>query len=309
MSNIIAPQKVLHLYQELEKKKHVFNQSNPPDFLITRKINGWYGFVDMDLIHKTKSPITSRQLKGIKSLEHYEHLFKNLMLFLSNNFPELKNIRLIFEIIIPDLPFEVMSGILNRTKGDCILPFGEVKFYFHDLVFLDKLNSPASCRLEKLNYSLNAFINYTRSDYSYSRVIKILRTLTISNNLTNISNIAERQIELGEEGIVLKAVNSPYSPGKRNSDLLKIKVEAETMMKVIELEETTGDKGNDSLQLVVEDIVGTTTKLRVGNHKDLNFIYDNNIIGKEVSMVYMMKSNKGGYVQPRLNPKFDITKL
>lgn len=306
---MLLPQLCLNLANELQKKKHVFT-SGSPCYSVTIKKDGVYGFVDFNLKSYTKSRITSRQLKTIRSLEKYELLFEKVLhLLCCNRSPEISSsttVRLIFEIVVDDVPFGVGAGLLNKSVGDYALPLGKVKFYCHDLVLLDNLSVPATVRqvlLKEIVFYRNLGLRAEELTFIF------LDQIGLASSPQELIDLAQEYISLGEEGIVAKRLYSHYSPAKRNSDLLKVKVETTELMEIVDLVYSIGGKGNDAWCLEVKATDGTTTQVVVGKHEYLDLLLNDErrgFVGKKVSIVYMCRSHLGGLLQPRLDPNKDL---
>jgi bifunctional non-homologous end joining protein LigD len=104
----------------------------------------------------------------------------------------------------------------------------------------------------------------------------------------------------GGEGIVAKRDTSIYMVGKRNSDLLKLKLELTVDCLGVALEETVGDKGNSGLVLVSQRKSGVLVRTVIGKHVDQELFRKDkyNVIGKVVQVKAMEEYADGQLRQP-----------
>lgn len=181
----MKPQKALHLYIEKDKKKPKYIGHH---YMLFQKYDGWYGYLEHGKMH-------SRAGRVIPSLEHL-------------NFPVLSG-RLIFEILIHDVPeFHILNGILNRKK-----PCNNAYFKVHDLV------------TDVKTIFGQRFENADKEIYRLGDDFTLAPPLGMSYDPLTWQQAAEKVWSMNGEGIILKRLDAPYSAGKRNADLMKIKEE------------------------------------------------------------------------------------
>lgn len=265
MCNILLPQKVLSLEKELAKK----NPKLSGEYMLTIKQDGWWVSIRYD---KTKdtwgSPISSSG-REIPSLVWSIELF--------NKLPKPKtDCILIAEAIIPDTPFYIINGKLNKSVGsvDC----RDVEFRVHDLLLGNIVVSA------KERYTLLIQL----ADKVPNIVIEKL-LLVAPYNAKVWQHLFETTITQGFEGIVAKKADSTYQQGKRNSDLLKLKLECTVDCLAVRLEEGVGEKGNPSLTLVSQRANGTEIRTVISKHSDQALFRSNpdSIIGKVIQIKAM----------------------
>lgn len=245
MSIPFMPQKVLHLHKELEKKK----PNIVGDYMVTIKEEGWY-----ILIHYIKNLGWQTPL----SYNSTKKTFREVPSFVwtSSTLQELPtpqwNCTLIVESIIPEVPFEKANGIFNRLE-----PCYDVMFCMHDLI-VPSLPNLTSIERWNLLQSLDTS--------GCGKLFKKLELLQVSSfNQLLWENLAAKYIAKGEEGVVFKKADAPYQFGKRNSALLKLKMECEKDLQVISLEESKGKKGNIGYTLVSKGKNGVTVRTVVNS--------------------------------------------
>lgn len=270
-------QKCLHLKDELAKK----NPKLQGDFIITEKYEGWYTTVYYDG-EKFHNPVSSagREIPAFSWVA-------NLL-----NTPKLghnKPFMLIAEAYLEDTPFETLNGIFNRSKGDCLCR--EVIFKVHDAVPLD-IAVPAVNRMLFLRQII-AILNNSSTQY-----VAPLYTGEYSESIWN--HYFEFITSNGGEGIVAKRASAFYQQGKRNSDLLKLKLECTVDALAIQLLEDIGEKGNPSLTLVSQRKNGIVIKTVISKHSDQKLFREDagNVLGKVVQIKAMEEYSNGQLRQP-----------
>lgn len=274
MSVRLGIQKVLHLHLE-EAKKTPKIKGN---YLVTEKLDGWFTYIDYSketgwgLIH-------SRQERVIPSL------VKNTF-FHSLPTPN-EDCRLISEAIIPGLDFHTLNGLLNRSKGECQV--ANVEFHLHDIVFPESLHLSNAERFNIL-YEIPETTN-----------IKHIKLLSYCNDRDIWMHYANKVWEKGGEGIVLKADRAVYRPDKRDSSLMKVKLEERVIGECVSIYYTTGEKGNSNLNIEVRLPSGVVVDVRVPKHKDIEKIEENKsyILGQSIGLKCMCILPDGKLREPR----------
>ncbi len=275
---MFKPQKVLSLNDELKKK----NPKLSGEYMITTKADGWFVVIPFRSKLGWQTPLSSA-MREIPSLIWTTSLLAKL------ERPRF-DCYLIAEAIVPGLSFPETNGLLNRSKGNCDC-LG-VKFLLHDLVIPAQSNLTALQRwdiLQKLELS------------PVSKHFAKIPLLEVSEfNESRWKRRFENEINKGEEGIVLKQSNEIYQFGKRNSSLLKMKLECLVDALAIRFEEGVGEKGNDSLTLVSKRSNGVEIRTVISKHVDKELFRSKPevIIGKVVSIKAMEEMEDGQLRQP-----------
>lgn len=276
----MKPQKALHLYIEEDKVRPKYTGYS---YCVFRKYDGWYGYKDGDgFIH-------SRQCRPIPSLSEF-----------SVDIPTIFSGRLIFEIMIDGVEeFHIMNGMLNRSVGDCqaknvylmvhdYIPLGgsQVKFYDRYVMAQDIVHAIGDER------------------------IRISPMLAITPKIDTWKMLANQVWEDGGEGVVLKRVDAPYSPDKRNYDLMKIKEEVTADLIVVGMTEGEGKYVGTLGALILEDkdfgrhsVSGMTDQQR-----DEWWANPAEIKGRVVEIKAMKRLADGTYREPRFKAiRYDKT--
>ena len=227
----MLPQKAKHLYLENQKKNpaHIGH-----DYMIFEKHDGWYGYIDIG------SPIMSRQLNAIRSMTDFSTAlnarFEEVM-------PGMRG-RMIFEILVEGSPvFKDLNGILNRheqAKNAYLLVHDFIVEGVEDHMFSSRYEV---AKLIVADLGLPKVRMATLLDYS-------------SDQPDQWQAIAELIWDNGGEGIIAKKRAALYSPGKKNADILKIKLEKSEEMKVVGKLEGEGKYVGMLGKLIVEDVHG-----------------------------------------------------
>jgi len=276
----MKPQKALHMFQESDKKnpKYIGHEYN-----IFKKHDGWYGYMDGCEF------ICSRQGRPIPSLLEFGKDIQNVF-----------SGRLIFEILIEGVPdFHIMNGILNRTIGDCSAK--GVYLMVHDYIPLEGVDTVFADR-----YAMASAI-VRELDHPSIRTSPILAT---SNSKQVWEAVASEVLMNGGEGVVLKRVDAPYSPDKRNYDLMKIKEEVTADLIVVGMTEGEGKYVGTLGALILEDkdfgrhsVSGMTDQQR-----DEWWANPEEIKGRVVEIKAMKRLADGTYREPRFKAiRYDKT--
>jgi ATP-dependent DNA ligase len=269
----MLPQKALHLYIEEEKKSPNINHN----YIISEKLDGIYGYIDY--INGSWGHIHSRHQRVIPAFIHARKEFEKLQ-------PQTNNFRLIFEIYTEGLDFHTQNGIYNRSVGDCDAI--EAKFYLHDMVYFNDLKVQAQERYDELYWA----------DFKTDRIL-VHSVLAISDNKDEWYNYFNEVIEKGGEGIVLKRTDAPYQPDKKNSSLMKIKLEKSFDLLCTGWYKTIGEKGQVNYNLKLKRKSGVELDVRLGKHSDIDLLLadEKNFVGKVIEVKCMKEITKGGMLR------------
>lgn len=201
----MKPQKALHLFIEEEKKKPKYKNHN---YMVFEKYDGWYGYYD------SGETIRSRSMRHIPSVEHLGEMLAGKLE---------RHGRLIFEILIDGVTdFPTLNGLLNRSVGDYRCK--DAYLVAHDFIPLGHSGLPFKERYIALADIL-CEINHPK--------LMIADYITISDDINEWKSCAEEIWSNKGEGVILKRLDAPYSPDKRNYDLMKIKEEIDLDLLVV----------------------------------------------------------------------------
>ncbi|NQZ74603.1 MAG: hypothetical protein HRT61_00565 [Ekhidna sp.] len=243
----LKPQKALHLYldEDKAKPKHVGH-----DYSVMEKYDGWYMFIDC--IDGEWQDITSRNMNVISSMQNYTKMFKEQV-----PAPK-KDCRLIFEGVVFDeatgfpIEFKTVNGWFNRKQ-----PIHKhVTLMCHDIVFFDMEDKPFKLRYENLKQFLS---QAAMQKQDILLTLNLVSVLHCSSNKAMWQEIYESiclKYNNNGEGVILKKDDAPYSYGKKNADILKIKCEKTFELKVVGILEGEGKYKGTLGKLKVEDANG-----------------------------------------------------
>lgn len=271
---LIKMQKALHLKDALKKK----NPKIDGDYIITEKIDGWYGYLDY-MPNQGWEAIRSSSGRIIPSMTWLSSILKE-----SLPYSRYKT-RLVFEITIPDTPFHILNGILNRKNEQA----ESAVIVCHDVINLEK-PVLAYRRMRELQDVFRTVTN-----------LKIAEVLRISANRAKWELDFKAVVDAGGEGIVMKQADGVFLPGKRNSTLLKWKEEITLDLEVVQVYETIGKKGEPALSLKLRRISGV--EIAVVVPKDVDRIAWTNdpslVVGKVAEIKAMKELANGKLREPR----------
>lgn len=275
---MFKPQKVLSLKDALKLKI----PKTQGIYYITEKIEGWFVYIGYSHIRGHWGVCKSSNGRAIPSLEHMTKVF--------NLLPKPHEDCILIAEVTTDNPFHITNGILNRSVGNykCENPI----FYFHDIIFINSPFISSQTRyhvLQDLEESFNK---------DYFKLLPILHVGKYNRDVWQ--SIFETIANKGGEGIVAKREDSIYLPGKRTSDLLKLKLECTVDCLADRLVESYGEKGNASLTLISKRKNGTEVLTVISKHEDQDNFRNNplSILGKVVEIKGMEEYEDGQIRQP-----------
>lgn len=274
-------QKVLSLKDELAKK----NPKLQGKFFLTEKFDGWYVQIHYNPLTGWESPISSAG-RHIPSLAWLKEEF-NSIYFPKSSTPFI----LIAEVYLKETPFHITNGLLNRSVGDCALR--NVTFVLHDCLDVTAIALNAKDRLDNL-VNFHSYL-YKHTDYQFDLVNILDET---EYNYSRWQNVFDSVTNKGGEGIIAKRIDSFYSAGKRNSDLLKLKLECTVEAIAMELEHTIGEKGNTGLTLISQLANGIKVRTVINKHEDIALFTNNSsLLGNTVVQLKAMEELEDGQLR------------
>lgn len=283
MTFLFAPQKCLDLETELKKKKPQLQGH----FMETIKEDGWYAYLTYHAASKSWQPIKKSSMNVCES---WKWLYEEKVL---DQLPKPnQDAILIAEAIIPGMEFEIMNGLFNRTVGD--YSCRDVEFHFHDLIFPNDLRQAYQrwlkvCEFEEL-------LDSKVRKYFKQMDLQTIEDFDKAAWLGKLENVVSR----GEEGLVFKRTDSLFYPGKRNSNLIRLKMSCKKDVLVEMVEEGWGEKGNKSYTLICRRKNGVEIRVVMSRHSDIeNYLKDaSSIVGKVIEVKAMDEFPDGKLRQP-----------
>lgn len=286
---MFKPQLALHLYKEEAKKKPSIGTDM---FVVFEKYDGWYGSMELRPYVDTSEPcILSRADRAIPAVQWLaESIAAD-----NNSLPADARIngRLIFEILLVDVKeFSELNGILNRTKGNCAAKQAYLKV--HDFIPANGEHVPFARRYEMAREVVQV-LNHTR--------VSLADFIITSNKPDVWKQCAEHVWARGGEGVILKRMNAPYQAGKRNADLMKIKLEETFDLLVVDVVrgEPTGKYANTLGALLCKSKDGVLHNISGMTDAERDYWFKNpsSIIGKVIEGKAMCKLDNGSYREGR----------
>ena len=279
---MIKPQKALHLYLELEKKR---TKVADDEFVIFEKYDGWYGLRETIGEGLISSDIMSRAGRAIPSLVG---LSASLSAFEQTKQITVKG-TIIFEILVEGIPvFSELNGMLNRSKGEC-----ECKGAYlmvHDFVPADDEAMPFLERYKIASAYVEALGH---------RKVRIAPIIAIGdcNEVQRQAELiwARRSKDISDEGSIGKRIDAPYSEGKRNKDIIKVKSEVTLEMVVVDYELGNGKYQGMLGNIIVKQANGTLHGVSgMSDEERIEWLADFSLINGKVVEVKAMQLLENG---------------
>lgn len=285
---MIKPQKALHLYQELEKKRTKIAEDL---FYIFEKYDGWYGLKSVDTKAFSDCFISSRARRRIPSCDT---LSASIQAYETKAGWTRKG-TIIFEILVEGVPvFKDLNGILNRSKGDCQAKDAYLRV--HDFIPEDHPDMVMEDRYELAKKYVAAL--------DHPRVL--LAGLVNIGGHEDVQEYAEKvwarkSTNRSDEGAIGKRIGSVYAEGKRNKDIIKVKCEVSLDLKVVLIEEGEGKYAGTLGKLIVESADGTRNAVSGMSDAERDEWWDNPqlILGKVVEVQAMQILENGSLREGR----------
>lgn len=227
----MVPQKALHFHLEAEKRNPKYVDRN---YMILEKYDGWYGYVDF--VNGKSQGMRSKTGRLVPAWDYYNQELLKIDL---SSYP---NCRIIFEAIIPNMAFHELNGLFNQKQRKLT----NVVFMTHDLVTFENKNFK------------NRYLDLMNMHELMDTLPFMVRAkpIAVSANTKLWEDFASDVVEKGGEGIIMKALDASYSPGKRNADILKIKCEITLDLECIGVIEGEGKYKGTTGRLLVQDSKG-----------------------------------------------------
>lgn len=276
-------QKAKHLYLEMEA---VRPKCIGQVYYLLEKYDGWYGYID--LYQGFEGVIKSRAGRDIPSMTDFGRDLVNML-------PNIDG-RLIFEIMIPNMEFAELNGVLNRKfaqASDAYIVVHDFIPEAGDLDFEDRFGL-----VESIVRQCNV------------PTVRKARLLGISSTVAHWHDACKEVWAEGGEGLILKRAKAMYGNAVRNYDLMKIKEEITLDLLVAGAEEGLGKYAGTLGSLILVDksglyhkVSGMTDTERSEWWKD-----GSQIIGKVVEVRAMKILPDGQLREPRFKAiRFDKT--
>lgn len=186
---------------------------------VSPKLDGIRAMIYMDKSGEIR--IMSRYGKEFSGFDNIRNEAKKII----NN-----NIKLILdgELYSHDIGFNAISGAVRSLKET---PYhNKIKFYMFDFVHLD-IAQPYTERV--------------RDMIAINEIFKFIDFISyeIACNKQDVLDAHNKYVQKGYEGVIVRKLDSPYSLGKRSNNLLKYKEFEDAEFKIVDVIESTGEKG------------------------------------------------------------------
>lgn len=270
-------QKALHLHLELAKKNPKCNEQM---YSVFEKYDGWFG--TLDVVHGEAGYIRSSTGRLIPSLSGLSMKLQDTL----SQYPFLTG-RFIFEILSHDYKdFHTLNGVLNRKSEQCPNAYLMV----HDLVITP--DDAFSARYKEMKRLVTEMAMYE---------VRVAPVLITTSNIVAMQTEARSIWSSGGEGVILKRTAAPYSEGKRNCDLMKIKEECTKDLLVTGVVAGQGKYSNTVGALLLKNKAGHTFTVSgmSDDERDEWWHTPEKIIGQIVEVKAMKELPDGSLREPR----------
>ena len=269
----VAPQKALHLYkdEELKKPNHIGKE-----YAVMEKYDGWFMYIDC--IDGNWQGCRSKEGRVLPSMKNINRKF-------NEGLKPTKNMRIIFEAIIPGMVFKDLNGRFNQQR----VALDNVVLMAHDILIEGSENLPFKLRYTQLGQVVK------RLGIPELKLVQILQS-SASKDVW-MKYYKEVISKPNGEGIILKDINAKYQAGKRTAGILKIKCEVTQDLLVIDVEKgKLGSKYETTLgRLVVRNRAGIVNKVSgMSDEQRDAWIKDPSLIVGHVVEVQAMKILSNG---------------
>ncbi len=278
------PRDKSHLVQLCLPREKMNNKKTPQfPLMYSEKLDGVFCFAVCDL---TSVHIFSRTGEEYLSLEHLKPELYDISQALCTDV-------IIFEGYAKGVPQPTTSGWCRDQKAQQYA----VGAYVHDALSLDEFWGTCKVRPYAERYAALDTLDV----WSYHA---FLVPQYFADTWSDIDKAAKRIWKMGGEGLVVRAPNAGYFPGKRNETMIKVKKGVSYDLKVLALNEGTGKYKGMLGSLVCkfrggkEVIVGSGLTDVQRTRWWSPFFYDE-IVGKIVQIDAMAESTKGLLREPR----------
>lgn len=277
---LLKPQKALHLFKELEKKKpKCFGKQ----YVLDIKEDGWFGYfcLNTGTVH-----VSTNGREPTSCLELADNMSKDFENLVYEDTPSF----LLFEIRVRGVEdFYTTNGILNRKQ---ICP--DVYIIVHDFVQpVDGIDKTKYKHRRNAAYNYFKCLNITDAEWQDNR--------GLSFDKDKWQAQAEKAWDEGHEGLILRDVNAPYEEGKRNNSLMKIKMECDADLVVVGMKAGEGKYAHTLGALICRTKDGTAHDISgmTDAERDLWWLTPSTIMGKVIEIKAMKRNPDGTFREPR----------
>ena len=250
--------------------------------LVQQKYDGVFCIAYNDKINK-KCLIFSRTGKQYTSMQHIEKDMENLFRLYDMDL-------ILFEAYILDTPQSIISGYCRDTVNQ----HKELIAVCHDCLTIDEwkgiIKTPYHLRYDNLKYMLTEqyylSLFLPKGIYAY--------------DWDMITAYASEIWKTGGEGVVIKKLNALYERGKRNWSLMKLKQEISYDLRIVDVEEGSG-QFKDAVGALICKFKDSNISIGSGltsEERKLWWKHKNFIVGHIAEIKAMRISSKGVLREP-----------
>lgn len=277
-----------------EKRKHTVNFDYKHSTASNDYSSRYYASKKLDgvrlFVFVSEGKVTKFESRTGKPFKHFTHIATAIESKLSKSDKVLKNVIFDGELFNKNIPFNVLSSLINsddyvtNTFNGVVYKTEQVQFHCYDRVNLDKREEDYFTRF--IDVSIPAENNI---------VFKIDNK--IIKNEQDLTTLGGKWISEGYEGLMLRNGWTPYDFGKRSNNLLKYKIMLDEEFLILDIIDSENEPGQPifvvEVQKPADKEEALTCNVRMKGEKKENekyLINKKDYVNKWLKVQYQTKS-------------------
>ncbi len=277
-----------------EKRKHTVNFDYKHSTASNDYSNRYYASKKLDgvrlFIFVSEGKVTKFESRTGKPFKYFTHIATAIESKLSESDKVLKNIIFDGELFNKNIPFNVLSSLINsddyitNTFNGVVYKTEQVQFHCYDRVNLDKREEDYFTRFIDVSIPVEDNVVFKVEN----KIIKSEQDMII---------LGRKWIAEGYEGLMLRNGWTPYDFGKRSNNLLKYKIMLDEEFLILDIIDSENEPGQPifvvEVQKETEKDKPLTCNVRMKGEKKENEKYLTNkkdYVNKWLKVQYQTKS-------------------
>lgn len=277
-----------------EKRKHTVNFDYKHSTASNDYSNRYYASKKLDgvrlFIFVSEGKVTKFESRTGKPFKYFTHIATAIESKLSESDKVLKNIIFDGELFNKNIPFNVLSSLINsddyitNTFNGVVYKTEQVQFHCYDRVNLDKREEDYFTRFIDVSIPVEDDVVFKVEN----KIIKSEQDMII---------LGRKWIAEGYEGLMLRNGWTPYDFGKRSNNLLKYKIMLDEEFLILDIIDSENEPGQPifvvEVQKETEKDKPLTCNVRMKGEKKENEKYLTNkkdYVNKWLKVQYQTKS-------------------